>query len=185
METPKTLTVRGLLMGKEKQKHDGTPVPPELWGKDHVSTMVYIESVCVDGSGQPRSEKMRTWGGRPQKGKVRGFPSVEFEKEYPTRLSNGVELHDHDDWDCVNDMEAAGLIIWNGTGIQPIFELTPGGWMFAGMLRRHLAKMSLVGKRGYLGFDVADAVAYAKVAGNAIRDYEVSEIMSELPEVPA
>jgi hypothetical protein len=47
-------------------------------------------------------------------------------KKYPTRLRNDVELSDHDDWDCLDDAEAAGLIESAGTGINPTYKLTAG-----------------------------------------------------------
>ncbi len=58
------------------------------------------------------------------------MPAAES-KGYPTRLKDGSELANHDDWDCISDMEAAGLVEWRGTGLQPIITLTNYGWLVA------------------------------------------------------
>lgn len=117
---------------------DGKPIPPERWGRDHFTTLLYVETVCVDGDGQPRAEKMRSEPGRPRRGKV-GERAFDPPGRYPTRLKDG-DLFGHDDWDCVSDMEHAGLIEWGGTGLQPILKLTDYGWLVAGALRRARAE---------------------------------------------
>ncbi len=134
------------------------PISPKLWGKDHKSTLVFIETICVDQGGVPGAEKMRTWSGRPLRGKVRGFPSEGGGRDYPTRLADGTEVSEHDDWDCVDDMVAAGLVIWGGTGTHPVFELTDLGWVIVSMMRRCLATTHLAGKRSLKDFNVADAI---------------------------
>jgi predicted transcriptional regulator len=60
--------------------------------------------------------------------------------KYPTRLKDGVELLDHDDWDCAEDMEKLGLIINKGTGISPIYEMTDKGNHLVSRLRAHKAR---------------------------------------------
>lgn len=125
------------------RKHDGKPVPIELWGRDHESTMLYIESRCVDNGGVPLAANMRTGSGRFARGDMsHGAPPGG--KDYPTRLGDGSELHDHDDWDCVDDLVEAGLIEWQGTGANPVFVLTDIGWAFAGLLRRKRAEKGKV-----------------------------------------
>jgi hypothetical protein len=118
---------------------DHKPVPMEQWGKDHWSTLLYIESRAVDGGGQPKMAQMRQWPGRPRRG-WEGGGMLPEPAAYPTRLKNGSRLAEHDDWDCVSDMEAAGLVEWHGTGLQPIIKLTSYGWLVAGALRRHRAE---------------------------------------------
>lgn len=113
------------------------PVPVELWGKDHWSTLMYIETRCVDHDGCPNRDHMRCdtalhpgLGGqhRPSHGRVP-----------PTRLNNGREVLDHDDWSCLEDAESAGFLEWTGTGIHPVFRLTPLGWKVTHALRQHRA----------------------------------------------
>ena len=57
-----------------------------------------------------------------------GMPSVALGKKYPTRLTGGEELPDHDDWDCCEDLEEAGLLKTEGSGINPVYGLTDLGW---------------------------------------------------------
>lgn len=132
------------MASKKRKKHDGKPVPPKLWGRDHTSTLLYVETRCVDYQGVIGAVHMRSWPGRPLRGDVGGpVPSaVGGRRGVPTRLADGTELSEHDDWDCVEDMVAAGLIKWEGTGMQPILVLTDKGWRVAHRLRRLRAERS-------------------------------------------
>lgn len=114
-------------------------IPIDKWGRDHWSTLLYIESICVDGDGVPVAERMRQWAGRPCRGKLR-HAAGPMPSTHPTRLKDGTEIHDHDDFNCAADIEAAGLIRWGGTGMLPLFSLTPLGWKVASALRRHMAE---------------------------------------------
>lgn len=111
------------------------------WGRDHWSTLLYIEDICVNGSGEPVAERMRQWPGRPVRGRLLTAmgPLAGGAKGYPTRLKDGTEVEEHDDFDCAEDMVAAGLVEWRGTGLRPVFRLTALGWAMAGALRQHLA----------------------------------------------
>ncbi len=126
----------------KKIKWDREPVPPELWGKDHFSTLVYLETRIVDGDGRLKSAHMRT--------KSDGT-------KYPTRLDDGTELVGHDDWDCVRDLEHAGYVTTR-TGrfkVRPgPYALTDAGWNLAGRCRRHLGERPNC-VRTYDGFEVA------------------------------
>jgi hypothetical protein len=106
-----------------KETHDGKPVPIERWGKDHLSTLLYCESRAVDHEGRLDTRHMRAAASK-----------------YPTRLAGGDELVGHDDYDCIADMEKAGLIENLGTGLYPAVRLTPYGWIVAGALRRYRAE---------------------------------------------
>lgn len=127
-------------MGAKKinNQWDGERIPPEMWGKDHFSTLIYIESRIVDQDGQPVAEHMRTKPGGIRRGKVRGNASTMPPKDYPTVLQAGVKLYGHDDWDCVDDLEAAGYVDSHGTGLLPTYQLTDKGWELAHRVRRHL-----------------------------------------------
>lgn len=135
---------------------DGKRVPPERWGKDHMSTLVYIESRNVDGDGQPIMDQMRTAKGRPRRGKSGRHGTSVPMGEAPTLLADGAKLHGHDDWDCVDDMVAVGLIDWQGTGTYPVLRLTPTGWRLASAARQHLATAAAAGKRTWAGFKPAE-----------------------------
>ncbi len=110
------------------------------WGKDHWSTLTYLETLAVDNKGMaiPNLERMRCdINVHPGLGNSANhhFPG----KAYPTRLKDG-PITDHDDWSCVEDMEAAGLVEWKGTGINPIIVFTDLGMKVAAALRVYKAK---------------------------------------------
>jgi hypothetical protein len=119
-------------------------VPIGEFGKDHWSTFAYIETCCVDRKGVVELVRMRTDAQRHPGLVGRVFTSDAVQR-YPTRLRVDAAtgklrtLDDHDDWDCVEDLEAVGLLAWRGTGIHPVFVLTPLGSQVAGQLRHHKA----------------------------------------------
>jgi hypothetical protein len=102
-------------------------IPSGMFGKDHWSTFGYIAHCVV------------TRGGEPQRNKMRVDPSVHLhhaheanryfpDKRYPTVLRGGVQVDGHDDYDCAEDLEEAGLIVDVGTGLHPCWLLTERGW---------------------------------------------------------
>lgn len=105
------------------------------WGRDHVSTLLYVENRCVDQGGKPAIEHMRCDPARHPGLAHRGSEG----KPSPTRLAQGV-LENHDDWDCIDDFEAWGLLRNTGTGIHPVWKLTELGWAVAHALRRARAE---------------------------------------------
>lgn len=134
------------------------PVPIELWGKDHWSTLAYLETRCVDHGGIIHLPQMRCDNARhPMLAHVRNLgPS-----KCPTRLADGVDLENHDDWDCVFDMIEVGLLKMTGIprnilviippgkrgpispslqSPKPVVKLTDYGLEVSGKLRAHKAK---------------------------------------------
>lgn len=115
------------------------PVPMRLFGRDHWSTFAYAETCAVDGGGLLDRRRMRCDRRRhPQ------FSHLPIEVEmlgghYPTRLSDGSNLSCHDDWDCLDDLEAAGLIEQKGTGLHRVIAVTDLGWRVARQLREYRA----------------------------------------------
>jgi len=97
-------------------------VPIDKWGKDHWSVFAYIETLCVDGNRVIDHRRMRRDG-----------------VKYPTRLKGMEELPNHNDWDCADDIEAAGLAENAGTGINRLYKLTEKGFEVAALLRKHKA----------------------------------------------
>lgn len=95
-------------------------ISPEKWGKDHFSTLLYLETRVVDHGGVIRGEQMR---GR--------------DSGYPCKLRSGERLN-HGDLDCIEDMREAGLVTGGGRNkpYKP-FQLTESGWRLAHLLRRH------------------------------------------------
>jgi hypothetical protein len=136
----------------------------DQWGKDHWSTLAYIESRCVDHGGVLKNANMRTHVGRHPLFVARGFGTPGDGSRYPT-IHKGGEMADHDDWDCLYDMVQAGLIVivkpkddalWdvplgkrgpikhNGRtqtkALEVKAKLTTLGCQVAGELRTHLTK---------------------------------------------
>src|SRR5271154_4036156 len=82
----------------------------ENFGRDHWTTFLYIETCCVDHGGMPNKVRMRC-DRRRHPWFVHMNPADGMrEGGYPTRLRDGAELHDHDDWDCIDDLIAEGLL---------------------------------------------------------------------------
>ena len=87
-------------------------IPIDQWGQDHWSTFAYLETRAVDDRGLIDNRKMRcnprlhrefAHGG--------GYTGMLCDgSKYPTRLKDG-EIDRHDDWSCLEDMVAAGLIV--------------------------------------------------------------------------
>ena len=130
---------------KQKQIWDRAPIAIDKWGRDHLSTLLYIESVCVNGKGKPVACRMRQTPGQPSRGwdlngKYVVAPPSPDPQGYPTRLADGTEIWCHDDYDCAADMVEAGMLKWEGTGMSPIFALTDYGWYVCGKLREHRGK---------------------------------------------
>lgn len=122
-------------------------IPPEQWGRDHRSLLLYLETICVDHSGVVGFENGRGFSHmrcdatrHPYRG---GDPYRGEHQPGPTRLADGTKLQDHDDWDCLDDLEAAGLVENVGTGANPVVKLTAAGWTEAHRLRRTRAERAL------------------------------------------
>lgn len=119
---------------KEEEPVTAPPIPIADWGRDHWSTFAYIETRIVDHKGVPQREHMRCNNKiHGQFGHRGGCSSL-----YPTKLREG-EATDHDDWSCLDDAEAAGLLENISTGLHPVYKLTERGFAVAGQLRRHKA----------------------------------------------
>lgn len=102
-------------------------VPMERWGKDHWSTFAFVETRIVDHRGVLDHDRMRTHANRHPmlmgaKSRVGRLGSSGDGSAYPTRLKRAlplgqvtgdpqpVELPHHDDYDCLDDAIAAGLL---------------------------------------------------------------------------
>lgn len=117
------------------------PIPPDLWGRDHWTTFVYVGHAIVSNEGEPERDKMRAHRGSPRTGASMALlewaeraQAIKDKKprgpwEYRTRLAGGAILDDdsHDDWSCAEDAEAAELLVNVGTGFQPIYRFTAVG----------------------------------------------------------
>jgi hypothetical protein len=111
-------------------------VPVDRFGRDHHSTLLYIETRCVDHGGKVIDENLRC---DPKRHPGHGH-NGRWDPKYGTRLVDNTVLSAHDDWDCIDDLEAAGLIERHGSTINPIFRLTTAGYAMASTLRRDRAE---------------------------------------------
>ena len=126
----------------------GAYIPMDRWGQDHWSTLVYFETLTVDRKGLINNAQMRC-DARIHRHFVimTRFGSEASQGKYPTRLKDGVEQANHDDWSCLEDMIAAGLV--NGWfrqmneetfgNSQAYVELTELGRALSQQLRAHKA----------------------------------------------
>jgi hypothetical protein len=120
-------------------------VPIVKWGKDHWSAFAYIEVLQVENGGLtkgiaiPDRRRMRC-NPHTHPGVVNISPAGTLMdgSKYPTRLFEG-EIAGHDDWDCLSDAVAAGLLEDVGTGVNPAYRLTKLGRDAANKLREHKA----------------------------------------------
>jgi len=104
-------------------------IPMNQWGKDHWSTLAYLETLAVERNGLaiPVNERMRTNEKRHPHLLGTGFMVGSMDaSEYPTRLKEG-EVKEHDDWDCVDDATEEGLIEDVGTGLNRAYKFTKLG----------------------------------------------------------
>lgn len=110
----------------------------ERFGKDHWSALAYVECCAVDNEGRSDNRRMRCdYTRHPGLFAAEYFPA---DRKYPTILKGGEELPDHDDWDCLDDLEAAGFIEQHGTGLNLVVRFTDLGYEVVHALREHKAQ---------------------------------------------
>lgn len=90
----------------------------ERFGRDHWSLMLYIGG--RDGE-RPDPVHMRT---NPRSHSA--FAVRRGSESHDTRLASG-KAEDHDDWDCADDLAAAGLLKKLPVSGVPAFSLTDSG----------------------------------------------------------
>lgn len=129
----------------------GRFVPIEDWGKDHWSTFAYAETCVVDQQPLDRDRLRCNVKKRPHLvgPTVNRFGNARWEPSYGSKLKGyflegnkrdeSRKLQDHDDWDCLEDMEEAGLIEFVSV-INAIVTFTDKGLAVAAHLRKHKAK---------------------------------------------
>jgi hypothetical protein len=128
-------------------------IPVSRWGKDHWSLLAYVESLVVDAPdkvGTVNRQRVRCNPGRHPL--LQGTRDGIWQPNYGTRLAGffeyaqrtdltaaetaGFFLPEHDDWDCLDDLDVANLVetlsLINGKVL-----LTPVGSVIAAQLRLH------------------------------------------------
>ncbi len=129
-------------------------IPFDRWGKDHWSTLAYIETRIADRKGRLNVEHMRC---DPRLHRAfTNRANIDSPGSYPTVLADGSKLDRHDDWSCAEDAIALGLLTMDDEeavergnhydapdeflpGRSPKFSLTPRGLEVAALLRAHKA----------------------------------------------
>ncbi len=98
-------------------------IPEDLFGRDHFSTLAYIETrlvdgkkyvICCDARMRTDAHNRRIFMHRPGKqisNPNRYMVAMIGRPASPTRLRDGIEVPQHDDWDCIQDMAKAGYIV--------------------------------------------------------------------------
>ena len=125
-------------------------IPIELFGKDHWSTLAYVETVMTDIGGFQigRDPKMRSNRRNfrvmaeecpsPYRAvnKV-SHPGVVMQDHHSTILKNGQVVKGHDDWSCLQDLANAAFFDTNAYDIQPdtVIKLSTYGRTIANQLR--------------------------------------------------
>lgn len=132
------------------------PVKIEDFGKDHFSLLAYLECRCVDNNGTVNGAHLRhnpakrpAVVGSDTESISAMAAGIGWKPEYGTRLkgfwkADGTrdpsrQIPDHDDIDCMEDLEEAGLIKNEGSGLNPLIRMTKEGGRVAALLREHKA----------------------------------------------
>ncbi len=117
------------------------PILVENFGKDHWSLMAYFETCCVDDRGKIDGRRMRCNIKRHPMLYVTVFPGGtdhKWDPKYGTIAKDKVHSQ-HDDWDCFDDLVAAGFVKLATTLVNPVVAMTDRGVIIAAQLRRHKA----------------------------------------------
>jgi len=117
-------------------------VTPEKFGKDHWSLLAYVETLVVDN--QPIDRRRMRCNPTTHPLLTAPYQHKRWEPQWGTRLKGYFDAHDkaahqlpeHDDWDCLEDLDAAGLVEFQ-TLTSGIVRLTPEGRRVANELREH------------------------------------------------
>lgn len=94
-------------------------IEPDLWGKDHWSLLLYIESCVVDHKGELDLDRIGKDG-----------------DAYPVRLNNDTIVPGKSELDCLEDLEKHGFITIHSFQ-ELIVDLTDKGWRHTFQMRRN------------------------------------------------
>ena len=134
----------------KKQVEAAAPVPMADFGKDHWSLLGYVQTRCADsfhpqGVGELDKKHLRCNAARHpiHATFIMSHRERAWKPEYGTRLhgdgrDGSRQLPDHDDWDCLDDLEAAGLLEVISTA-NGFVKLTDAGLDMAAALVKHKA----------------------------------------------
>ncbi len=134
-----------------------TSINSSQFGKDHWSLFGYVEDRCVNGRegfGTLDRDRLRCNINRHPMLASPSHRDSPWKLSYSTRLYGffqfsdkdkpesailgGFQIRDHDDWDCLDDLDAAGFIEVIST-VNGYVKLTKIGMRVAASLRAHKA----------------------------------------------
>lgn len=106
-------------------------------GRDHASCLLYLQTIEAnhggDVKGHRNGEHMRCKHRTHREG---AFPQT-WDPGAGSRLWDGSVLIEHDDYDCLADLESIGLLVDSGTGMYPRVALTEVGHQACAALIAH------------------------------------------------
>lgn len=106
-------------------------IPMSYWSRDHWTTLSYIETVMVDFAGFQVGADARMKSNRrnfrvmsqecpkPKRASNGSAQAMVMDPSYATKLNDGQQVPNHDDWACVQDMAAEGLFVQLPDDVQP------------------------------------------------------------------
>lgn len=98
--------------------------------------MLYVEARCVDHGGRLDHENMRTnFTTHPLLRNDAYGRKGPWKPSYGTRLDNGKTLPDHDDWDCLDELDDLGLVVIVSL-VNGFVQMTDKGREMVSELRR-------------------------------------------------
>lgn len=122
---------------KPTEAYKDAYVPITLWGRDHWSTLAYLDSKIVNGAYMRMQLDPRMRAGRrhyrmlweasrslPRSRKYGMGNAVVMEDKYGSRLNDGTYAVGHDDWHCVQDFANEGLLTVDVEALEPNVKFT-------------------------------------------------------------
>ena|SRR3990167_7037325 len=110
----------------------------EQFGKDHWSLLAYIQTRIMDYRGSLDPYHLRD---KKREGWTPGYGTRLFGYWNKDETTNkDLLILNHDDYDCLDDLEKAGLVKNINTGLFPICELTLNGIEILSLLSLHKQK---------------------------------------------
>lgn len=123
-------------------------IPPGEWGKDHWSLLLYVETRCVDspdGVGRPDNRNIQTNFNRHYEMANKNYRGNHDGAKFGIRLRDRtLPGPDYDEWDCMEDLMAAGYMRDVGPTLSPMYRMTERGQKVAALLRAHKARGGLL-----------------------------------------
>jgi len=111
-------------------------IPVEMWGKDHWSLLAYIETCCVDQNGHFELTRIRVNPYTHPMLAVGKLSARKWASNYNTVLNDGSDIPNHDDIDCLHDLEDVGMI-YIKSFVNGFAALSPLGIVISAQLRAH------------------------------------------------